>query len=217
MSALPDRIPFSGRLTFEEEPHLYTLDGEVIPGITSILKAARLLDDSFYSVEARERGVAVHLAIQYLIEGDLQRDSLAPLILPYVEAWERFAIEMHWQPVEAPELLVGSEVLRFATRIDGIGRVNGSPLLVVNNWKSGGPEPWHAVQSAGEAVAYAETTGRATTYGLRRAALYLRNDGTYRWHEHETKCAGRDVDDFRAAARVYHCQERFGRRARKET
>lgn len=217
MSAIPERIPFSGRLSFEEEGHVYRLDGEVIPGITAVLKRVGLIDDRFYSVEARDRGSAVHAAIEYLQEGDLERSSLAPLLVPYVEAWERFRDEMGWEPIERPELLVGSETLRFATRIDGVGRVRGDSRIVVGNWKSGGPEPFHPLQAAGEAIAYAETVGRSTALSLRRAAIYLRSDGTYRFHEHKGTEAVRAVDNFRACVRVYHLTESIGPRARKES
>ncbi len=217
MSAIPERIPFSGRLSFEEEGHVYRLDGEVIPGITAVLKRVGLIDDRFYSVEARDRGTAVHAAIEYLQDGDLERSSLAPLLVPYVEAWERFRDEMGWEPIERPELLVGSETLRFATRIDGVGRLRGDNRIAVGNWKTGGPERWHSLQSAGEAMAYAETIGRATSLALRRFALYLRDDGTYRFHEHRLAESFRDTDDFRAAVRIYHVQERIGQRARKES
>lgn len=217
MSALPERIHLDGRLTFEEARHVYRLDGEVIPGITSVLKRAGIIDDRFYSAEARDRGSAVHTAIEYLQEGDLERKTLAPLLVPYVEAWERFRDEMGWEPIERPELLVGSETLRFATRIDGVGRMKGDPRIGIGNWKTGQPEPWHPIQSAGEAIAFAETCGRATTLALRRFAVYLRPDGTFRFHEHKPSEATRTVDDFRAAVRVYHMTERIGPRARKET
>lgn len=217
MSALPDRrIPYEGRLTFDEASHTYQLDGLFIPGITSVLKAAGVVDDRFYTTEARDRGLAVHAAIEYLIEGDLAWERVHPVLEPYLCAYERFVEEMGWEPVEAPELLVGSETLRFATRIDGIGRTRGNPRLVVGNWKTGQAEKWHAIQSAGEAVAYAETVGRTTTAALRRAAIYLRDDGTYRFHEHPDSEMRRDVEDFRAAVRVFHLQERLGLRARKE-
>lgn len=218
MSALPDRVPYSGRLVFEEGPHRYRLDGEVIPGITSVLKRVGLVDDGYYNIEARDRGSAVHAAIEFLQEGDLKRESIAPLLIPYVEAWERFRDEMGWEPIERPELLVGSEVLRVATRIDGIGRVKGDPRIVVANWKtgSGSPEPWHPLQSSGEALLFAETTGRTTTLALRRAAVYLRPDGTYRWHPHPEQEARRDAEDFRAAVRTYHTHVRIGPKARKE-
>ena len=119
--------------------------------------------------------------------------------------------------MERPELLVGSETLRFGTRIDGVGRTKGNPRLVVANWKSGQAENWHAIQSAGEAVAYAETVGRTTTAALRRAAIYLRDDGTYRFHEHSDSEMRRDVEEFRACVRVFHLHDRLGLRARKES
>lgn len=199
MSALPDRVPYSGRLVFEEGPHRYRLDGEVIPGITSVLKRVGLVDDSYYNIEARDRGSAVHAAIEFLQEGDLKRESLAPLLIPYVEAWERFRDEMGWEPIERPELLVGSETLRYGTLIDGVGRLRGAPLVTVANWKTGsGPSPWWAIQSAGETIAYSETYGRSVA-GLRRAAVLLMVDGRYRFIPHDDR---NDFAVFRGAAVV---------------
>lgn len=207
MSALPERIPLDGRLTFEEARHVYRLDGEVIPGITSVLKRAGIIDDRFYSAEARDRGSAVHTAIEYLQEGDLERKTLAPLLVPYVEAWERFRDEMGWEPIERPELLVGSETLRFATRIDGVGVTRGCPLVTVCNWKTGsGYSAWWAIQSAGETIAYSETFGRSL-YAMRRASVLLTTNGRYKFDVHDDK---NDYAVFRGAAVVAHWKNANG-------
>ncbi|MDP2317499.1 MAG: hypothetical protein Q8P41_31735 [Pseudomonadota bacterium] len=211
MSALPDRVPYSGRLVFEEDVHRYRLDGEVIPGITSVLKRAGMIEDGFYSTEARDRGTAVHLAIQYLLEGCLAFETVDPSLLGYVEAFQRFVTESGIEFLERPELLVGSETLRYATLVDGVGRI-GRQVYVLN-WKSGAAEPFHPVQAAGEAIAYVEAYGAASIWTLGRAALYLGNDGRYSFHEHKRKG---DLDDFRAAVRVAHWNEQHGQSARKE-
>lgn len=212
MATFHERVPFAGRLTFDEASHRYRLDGERIPGITAVLKSAGMIEDTHFTAFSRDRGSAVHLAVQYAAEGDLKTESLAAFLVPYVEAWERFRADSGWVATEPPELLVASPTLRFATRIDGVGVLNGATFVL--NWKTGQPAAFHSVQAAAEAIAYVETYGTVSLWTVRRAALYLRDDGTYRLEEHARRG---DFDDFRAAARVYHWQEMNGLHARKES
>lgn len=188
-------VPKLDRLVFEEEPHRYLLHGKEIPGITAVLRGAGLIDASWFSAAAADRGTAVHLAIQYAAEGDLDESSLAPSFAPYLAGWREFCAAVGWTPLEAPELLVASETLSFATRIDGVGEVFGRPTIV--NWKTGARLAWHAIQSAGEALAYGEWIGKVAPHRLCRASVYLDDEGGYALIEHKKKS---DVDVFRAAA-----------------
>ena len=58
-------------LTFVPTKHRYLLDGRVVPGVTSILKAAGYVDDTYFTEYARDRGSAAHAATHYYDEGDL--------------------------------------------------------------------------------------------------------------------------------------------------
>ena len=58
-------------IQFDEAAHVYTVAGVERPSVTQILKDAGLIDTTWYTDEARQRGRAVHLAAQFLDEDDL--------------------------------------------------------------------------------------------------------------------------------------------------
>jgi hypothetical protein len=83
-------------IQFDEAAHLYTVAGVERPSVTQILKDAGLIDTTWYTDEARERGRAVHFATQFLDEDDLDWDTVLPQYRGYVAAWERFKAESHF-------------------------------------------------------------------------------------------------------------------------
>jgi hypothetical protein len=105
---------------FTEEGHIYTLDGARLPSVTGILKAEGFIDDSFYDEYSRQRGSLVHLATHYDDLGELDEDSLDPVIAPYCEAWRRFKRESGFV-VDQSEKPMASKTYRFAGKPDAIG------------------------------------------------------------------------------------------------
>ena len=79
--------------TFDPITHTFRINGVPVPSVTQALKAADIIDDRFYTDEARERGIAVHAACHYLDEECLDWETVAPEIVPYVEAYQRFKDE----------------------------------------------------------------------------------------------------------------------------
>jgi hypothetical protein len=197
---------------YEPKSHRYFLDGVRIPGITSVLTRAGILDTRWYTEEGCRRGTAVHMALQFAAEGDLNPASVHPSLVPYLDAFERFRVETGWEPTERPELAVYSETLRYATQIDGIGTMRGE--LWVLNWKTGAKQPWWAVQSAGEALAYVESTGRVPLFRATRGSLRLLADGTYRLEPHHRKV---DYERFRAARVLAAYHEEIGTKEEEPT
>ena len=84
-------------LIFDDATHTYTLDGQVVPSVTGILKASGLIDftgipESILEA-ARVRGTTVHEAIAYFNEGDLdidQFDQDFPEYRGYLAGWLSF-------------------------------------------------------------------------------------------------------------------------------
>lgn len=71
-------------LVFVEEGHKYFFDGKPVPSVSAVIKAVGLGRnyegvDTFY----RDRGIAVHRAIQLYLKGTLDEESLDPVIFPY--------------------------------------------------------------------------------------------------------------------------------------
>lgn len=79
-------------LTFNAERHEYRFKDVVVPSVTQIL--APLYDFSAIAPgvleHARQRGVAVHRAVQLDINDDLDEASVAPEIAGYLKAWRDF-------------------------------------------------------------------------------------------------------------------------------
>jgi hypothetical protein len=146
---------------FTEEGHWYALDGQVLPSVTTILKAEGFIDSRWFDEWSREKGSMVHLATHYDDMGELDEESLDPVIIPYVEAWRRFKKESGFD-VSSSEVPMASKTYRFAGKPDTIGEFPG---------------------------------GR-----IKRAAVELHDDGTYRLITYEGR---QDQNVFLAALACY--------------
>jgi hypothetical protein len=107
-------------VSFEREGHVYTLNGLPLPSVTGILKAEGFIDDAFFTEESRVRGTYVHLATHYDDQGELDEDTLDPVIVPYVEAWRKFKRESGFI-VEQSETPMASSSYHYAGTPDVIG------------------------------------------------------------------------------------------------
>lgn len=84
----------SQTLRFDEEKHEYFLGKKKVPSVTSILQKVGLSKDfSGIDLFYAERGKAVHLAIQYFLEGRLDESSLDLVIHPYFEGFKKYYAE----------------------------------------------------------------------------------------------------------------------------
>src|SRR3954464_13759709 len=106
-------------LRFEADTHQYFLDpeGVELPSVTHLLERAGFIDWSHvpYRVleSARRRGTAVHQALHYLDDGDLDENTLEPEIHPYVMAYLRFKRDAGFEP-ELVEFRAHSIAHRYA-------------------------------------------------------------------------------------------------------
>lgn len=78
-------------LTFDEEKHLFTANGEVIPSVTTVLKRmgmtpdwSKISDIEWYA----QRGTYIHKATELWENGSLDEDSLDPVISGYVDGYK---------------------------------------------------------------------------------------------------------------------------------
>lgn len=78
-------------LTFDEEHHIFTVNGRVIPSVTTILKRAgmtpdwsKIADIEWYA----QRGTYIHKATELWENGTLDEDTIDPLISGYVDAYK---------------------------------------------------------------------------------------------------------------------------------
>ncbi len=159
-------------LTFDKEAHKYFKeDGNQVLSVTQYLKLAGFIDDEWYSVEGRQRGQAVHAAIHYLNEADLDDSSLHPIVQPYVAAYRKFLVDTGFKP-QLVEHRIYDSTYGYAGTLDVTGTWNLSDGLVLLDYKTGAIEDHVALQLAAYASCLAEPH--------HRFALQLKNDGTYR-------------------------------------
>ena len=106
---------------FIREGHLYQAeDGTPLESVTAILKAEGFIDTRFFDDFSRDRGSMVHLATAYDDDGELDEESLDPVIIPYVEAWRRFKRESGFV-VSASEVPMMSNLYKYAGTPDVMG------------------------------------------------------------------------------------------------
>lgn len=119
------------QIEFDPVAHRYTLNGQELMSVTTILKEAGLIDDRWFTDESRARGTAVHEAVFYDIHSDLHVESLHKTIQPYVEAWFRFKRDCDFVPkTELCEARMYHPLHGYAGTPDLVGILNGRPVLI---------------------------------------------------------------------------------------
>lgn len=161
----------------------------MLPRATEILKATGFVDDRYFQEYSRSLGEAVHAATALDDRGQLDEESVAPEVKPYLETWRK------WVQTNRPEwLAIESEeedsVRGYQYHPDRRCKINDEEWVI--DLKCGVPASWHSIQTA----AYAN--GRT----VRRATVYLR-PGNWTTREHTDR---RDWNVFLAALTVYHWQ-----------
>jgi len=105
-------------LTFDEEHHIFTVNGKVIPSVTTVLKRMGMTPDySFVDPWYAQRGTYIHKATELWENGTLDEDSLDPAISGYVDAYKACRRDF---PVKVigQEVRLWHPVLKFAGIID---------------------------------------------------------------------------------------------------
>ena len=166
---------------FDEQSHTYLVDGQEVPSVTTILKP--LTDRSYSSVNpsvleyARNRGSAVHEALEvYDLGGELE-------VYPETEGYIRAYLD--WEQVYKPmwtdiEQIVYEDEMGYIGTLDRAGYLNDNKFSIVDIKTS------NATKEALVAVCL-QTAAYATAYpkiiDIKRYALFLKPDGTYRFQD----------------------------------
>jgi len=105
------------QLTCDAE-HKYWLDKrEQLPGVNEIMVGVGIIDPSWYTEEARYRGLYVHQATHYLDEGDYDISDCKPQYRGYVDAWIKAKLETGMEILDI-EQMRWHPTYRFAGRRD---------------------------------------------------------------------------------------------------
>jgi len=178
-----------------DENHVYHVDGRIVKGVTSIIKACGLMSTQWSSQWHMDRGTAVHRAVHLLEIDDLDPASVEPIIEPYLDAWKAFKLETDYQGHEY-EQIVYHPTYQYAGTLDQTGVLNGRTCLI--DLKTGSHQSWWSIQcSAYNAVAKMQD----------RYSLELHDNGKYKLIQHKDK---RDFQRFLACLTVAGMQSRGG-------
>lgn len=133
---------------FDADTHTYTNEATGLPlvGVTTAIRAAGLMDDRFWTTEARDRGTLVHQTCALIDEGVLDWTSLDPALEGYARAWEGFLAQTEglllWETVVA-DLERG-----YAGTLDCVAMLRGDKTPWLIDVKTNHAAPWTALQTA---------------------------------------------------------------------
>lgn len=107
------------KIDFDPNEHKYRVDGRPVPSVTALIKGAHDFSGIPEPVLefARERGSAVHKAVDLDVQGVLDVADLDERILPYFQQWRSFIRDSGFMPLLA-ELQVASSRFGFAGTLD---------------------------------------------------------------------------------------------------
>lgn len=212
------------RLRFVEEIHQYFLDGKPIPSNTQLLKSEGLIDDTFYTIDGRERGSRVHVGCWYADDGSLDWDSVLEEEKPYIQAFLRFKRETEWT-TDFNELPVWASP-GYGTRLDllgtGVFQVNGefTRRRAVIDIKTGVAGKWVGWQTGGQMRAVKERIQaqdeewtkhleyfNGHPYPELRFALELKKDGRYKLKPFTDPV---EETEYTGLVHIYHWKARNG-------
>jgi hypothetical protein len=178
-------------LHFDASAHRYFLGARELPSVTSILKDAGLVDDTWFTEEAAERGTAIHKAIERL-HASQPYFNVSSQYVGYMEGYLAFLASSRFL-CEASEFRVCDLTRGYAGTIDLIGALPGHPHVLIDIKtgtvpKTVGPQTY----------AYSRCLKRFHE----RYALHLQADGVFSLHP--LRDIREDEADFLAALRLYH-------------
>lgn len=165
------------------------------PRVTDILKEAGLIDTTWFTDHARDRGTAVHLACQYDDEGTLDDASVTDELKGYLAAYRKWKAQSGRTTFAAAETRIVHPSGLYSGSPD---RISDNPLAEVWDIKTGSPLPWHPIQLA----AYANLM--PYPYSYRRFTLYLKEDGTYTVKEYPISETVHDLSVFMACLTLHN-------------
>jgi hypothetical protein len=171
-------------LDFDEQAHKYYLVEEggarrEIPGVTSLLKAAGIIDESKYrGTRARDFGTEVHEALELVNKGVLPVEAFeADPVYPYLLAHQDFLKATGWK-VFRSESRFYHPAFEYAGTTDVVYQRPDS-TLVLADYKTGGKASWHGLQL----TAYREAFALYEKLKIDDVGVLYLKDGKYTWSD----------------------------------
>lgn len=172
-----NRQPSAADVRFDRIEHRYWLGDDEIPSVGRILRLGGLVDESYFDEEIAQRGRYVSEAIALLCRDNLDRDTVASAIAPYLAAFERLRDDEGFEVLSSEEVIFDPGRW-YAGTLDVSFRIRQNSIVtygILEN-KTGMDAPWHRLQ----VEAYRRAKPRPTPRKQWKPFLaYLQKDGTH--------------------------------------
>lgn len=169
-------LPVFPELNFEEKRHIYTIDGQILPSVTTVMRPLdsevyRGIDENVMKMAA-DRGTAIHNAVEnYVLYGI---EDIEPKHRGYFDGFLRFWDENNPEPL-ATESRLYHKILRYAGTADLPCVIGGKKVLIDYKTSAVVNKMLTGVQLEAYAKAY-------SSHGFifdEKAIVHLKNDGSY--------------------------------------
>ena len=176
---LPDT---SKVLTFDEDKHIYRLNGIIVPSVTQVMKP--LSDETYRDVDSKVlrraagKGTAVHNAIENYL--DFGIEDVDPDYSGYFMAFLRWFDEYKPQVI-ATEYRLYHKFMGYAGTADLICDIGGK--LYVIDYKT--TQRIEELLVKVQLKAYSQALGSLGAEPKRAASLHLKKDGTFDFQAHD--------------------------------
>lgn len=174
---------------FDSVSHRYYANGEERPHLTGLLKAAGLVDDSWFTDSSRVRGQAVH---KLTADFDMDALDVPNLVSPYkgylLGHVSAMAVIPHtWQKIEEPNM---HPTWMYGYRADRVGLIYGQQG-VLEEKSTAAPHRAHEIQTALQVIGESYDHPVPAEHWW-RGALYPKPNGKWTLIQHTNR---RDFDE----------------------
>lgn len=130
-------------LVFDPEKHEYSLDGIILPSVTTLLKECGIINTTFYTGNGADNGKRRHLVTELFDQERLDWESVLEEDLPYLSSWIQFKKDFNVE-IQAIEQKMYHSILRYAGCVDRLVEIGGKPTVI--DIKTGQKQKWHELQ-----------------------------------------------------------------------
>lgn len=148
------------------------------PHVTAVLQRAGLVDTTWFKEYDLQRGSALHLASQFLDQGDLSWQTVDPVILGRLRSYQRFLDEVKPE-ILAIEEPVFNELYRYQGRLDRRVIINGREGIL--DLKGPSRAAWNGLQLSAYASCFPRPMARWNLYLSDDKYLLVEQRGRMDW------------------------------------
>jgi len=197
---------------FDPVAHEYRKGGVVVPSVTQVIARAGLCDFSFVDEDIRihsmKRGESVHWMLQLEDEGALNYRTVPKGMRGYRQAYKTWKRQSGFSVLWVERRFISE--FGFAGTIDRAGSFPATTMYMtgtsaVLDFKTGDVPDWVRYQLCAYSLAVDPRPAIART--IRRIALSLRPDGTYKVREFPLCTWDTDYSRFMHALEKVKCQK----------